>query len=125
MVLLGDLDAGLGGLADRFMARRQLLHHVGRIRHAIVRLDRRILQHLARRARVSDNGPGVPKKHQAEIFDRFNRGTENQIAGSGLGLSIVKAVAERYGGTIVLVPSARGACFELRLPMIANVIVRT
>lgn len=65
---------------------------------------------------VSDNGPGISEEQRSEIFDRFNRGKEHQVAGSGLGLSIVKAVAERYGGTVALVPSSQGACFELRLP---------
>jgi signal transduction histidine kinase len=66
---------------------------------------------------VSDNGLGIPEQYCAEIFNRFYRGKEQQVAGSGLGLSIVRAVAERYGGSIALVPSSHGACFELRLPI--------
>ncbi|HXW00956.1 MAG TPA: ATP-binding protein [Anaerolineae bacterium] len=56
------------------------------------------------RLRVSDNGPGIAPKDQAQIFERFYRvptmeGSE-WIEGTGLGLSIVKAVVEGYGGWV-------------------------
>ena len=49
---------------------------------------------------VSDRGTGIPDADLARIFDRFYRSDEARtMAGSGLGLSIVREVAERHGGT--------------------------
>jgi signal transduction histidine kinase len=69
------------------------------------------------RLRVSDTGPGIPPEHLPLIFDRFYKADAARRAsgGSGLGLSIVKAIVEGHGGTI----SARndnGAVFEILLP---------
>ena len=66
---------------------------------------------------VHDNGPGIPSEHLPLIFNRFYKADLSRKAagGSGLGLSIVKAIVELHGGTI----SARndnGALFEVRLP---------
>jgi two-component system OmpR family sensor kinase len=52
--------------------------------------------------RVSDNGPGVPAAERERLFDRFYRPEGNQAWGSGLGLSIVKNVADRHGADIRL-----------------------
>jgi signal transduction histidine kinase len=66
---------------------------------------------------VRDSGPGIPEEHLPLIFERFYKvDTARKAAGgSGLGLSIVKAIVERHGGRI----SARndsGAVFEILLP---------
>jgi two-component system sensor histidine kinase ChvG len=69
--------------------------------------------------RVCDDGPGIPKEHLEKIFDRFFsfRPGEEKGAHSGLGLSIVKAIAESYGGCVrVANMPLRGACFEVRVP---------
>jgi two-component system sensor histidine kinase ChvG len=69
--------------------------------------------------RVCDDGPGIPEEHREKIFDRFFsfRPGEEKGAHSGLGLSIVKAIAESYGGCVrVSNLPQRGACFEVRLP---------
>ncbi len=62
---------------------------------------------------VSDDGPGIPKSLAEKIFDPFFSGKPK---GTGLGLSIVKNIVEAHGGTITLVPSARGAAFRITLP---------
>jgi len=68
------------------------------------------------RLAVRDSGPGIPPEHLPRIFERFYKAAASRAGGgSGLGLSIVKAVVERHGGTI----SARnenGAVFEMTLP---------
>lgn len=48
---------------------------------------------------VEDNGPGVPERHQHTIFEKFNRLKEHaRKDGNGLGLSIVRQIAERLSG---------------------------
>ena len=65
---------------------------------------------------VRDSGPGIPQDQLELIFDRFYKGDSSRRAGgSGLGLSIVKAIIERHGGTIS-VRNEKGAVFELALP---------
>ena len=66
---------------------------------------------------VRDTGSGIATDHLPLIFDRFFKSDASRKAsgGSGLGLSIVKAIFERHGGSI----SARndgGAVFEILLP---------
>lgn len=46
---------------------------------------------------VKDNGPGIPPDEQLRVFDPFYRVPSNEQLGSGLGLSIVKTIAERLG----------------------------
>jgi len=46
--------------------------------------------------KVSDNGAGIPQHKMAQIFDRFYRGDHQHIQGSGLGLSIVKRIADLH-----------------------------
>ena len=69
---------------------------------------------------VSDDGPGVPDADRENIFGRFVRLDTDRArskGGSGLGLSISKALAEAHGGTLVCLPNSGGARFELRLPI--------
>ena len=50
---------------------------------------------------VTDEGPGIAEEDLPRVFDRFYRSTESRtMPGSGLGLSIVRAVAERHGGQV-------------------------
>jgi len=68
---------------------------------------------------VQDTGHGIAPEHLPNIFDRFYKGDTSRAgsaAGSGLGLSIVKAVVDRHGGTIAVFSSPDGTTFELRLP---------
>lgn len=66
---------------------------------------------------VSDHGPGVAPEDAPHVFDRFWRASNaRHLPGSGLGLSIVKDVAEKHGGSVTLEPVAGGgARFRLRL----------
>ena len=70
---------------------------------------------------VADNGPGITPEDLPHIFEPFYRGrhaTEQQIHGNGLGLSLVKRIAEAHGGrvTVKSTPGA-GATFTLHLPV--------
>jgi two-component system sensor histidine kinase QseC len=67
---------------------------------------------------VTDNGPGVPEEEKARIFDRFYRGRDTAAYGCGLGLSIVKRVADVHGASVSLAtaPSGRGLRVRVALP---------
>lgn len=66
---------------------------------------------------LADNGPGIPPDIAAHIFDAFFT-TARDAGGTGLGLSVARAIATGAGGSIDLVPgAARGAIFRIELPM--------
>jgi two-component system phosphate regulon sensor histidine kinase PhoR len=72
--------------------------------------------------RVADRGPGVPSEDQARIFERFVRGSTARarpIRGSGIGLALVKHIAESHGGRAWVVSSAgHGATFAVSIPVV-------
>jgi two-component system sensor histidine kinase MprB len=67
---------------------------------------------------VADQGPGISEQDLPHVFDRFYRSTESRgMPGSGLGLSIVKAVADRHGGSARAgVGPEGGAAFWFHVP---------
>lgn len=69
---------------------------------------------------VADDGPGIaPAEHQ-RIFERFARGAagRRRSEGAGLGLSIVRAIAEAHGGRVELRSAVgQGARFTIHLPV--------
>ncbi|HZU84578.1 MAG TPA: HAMP domain-containing sensor histidine kinase [Polyangiaceae bacterium] len=71
--------------------------------------------------RVVDRGPGVPPEDQTRIFERFVRGTTARgrpIRGSGIGLALVKHIAESHGGRAWVESQVGfGATFSLSLPV--------
>jgi two-component system, OmpR family, sensor kinase len=67
---------------------------------------------------VRDDGPGVAPGDSERIFERFVKASDRR-AGSGLGLSIVAAIAEAHGGRARVVPHiGRGALFEITVPVV-------
>lgn len=70
---------------------------------------------------VRDTGIGITADDRARIFERFHRGTDPRGEGSGLGLSIVSAIARAHGGSVDLQsrPGA-GSTFTLHLPAAAR-----
>lgn len=66
---------------------------------------------------VDDSGPGIPAQDRERVFDRFFRGEDQSSAGSGLGLSIVRAIASRHGARVQLLASQSlgGLRAEVRL----------
>jgi signal transduction histidine kinase len=74
------------------------------------------------RITVRDTGPGIPPEHLARVFDRFYKADASRTgtampSGSGLGLSIVRAIIERHGGRVTAANApGGGAVFELLVP---------
>jgi len=68
---------------------------------------------------VSDNGIGIPAEHLPHVFDRFYKADRSRSqSGSGLGLSIVKAIIERHGGTVAVRSTPHvETVFEVSLPI--------
>ena len=70
--------------------------------------------------RVADNGPGIPKKAQARLFERFyrvDRARSRQLGGTGLGLAIVKHIAKLHGGRVSIDSTVgKGSTFSIHLP---------
>ncbi|HSV52223.1 MAG TPA: ATP-binding protein [Burkholderiaceae bacterium] len=69
--------------------------------------------------RVRDRGPGVPADQHERIFEPFYRlpGASERHGGVGLGLALVKSIAQRHGGTVHCeAREGGGACFVLALP---------
>ena len=65
------------------------------------------------RVRVSDNGPGVPREIRHQIFDP---GFSTKEKGWGIGLSLARRIVrDSHGGELVLVPTERGATFDMVL----------
>jgi signal transduction histidine kinase len=68
---------------------------------------------------IADSGPGIPVAMRTRVFDRFFRLSDAGKSGSGLGLSIVKRIAEAHHATIELADGLDGAglavqiCFPL------------
>ena len=72
------------------------------------------------RLAVMDQGPGVAPEHQQRVFEPFYRlpGVSETGGGVGLGLALVKSIAERHGGSVSCSNNPRGgARFELTLPL--------
>ena len=68
---------------------------------------------------VRDHGPGIAPADLPGVFDRFYRTPSARgVPGSGLGLSIVRQVAESHGGTVQAEsPAGQGTLIRLRLPV--------
>jgi two-component system, OmpR family, sensor kinase len=123
---LGPVPAGrLRADPDRLA---QALRNLGRnaIEHTapdigLVRLEVTRLGSDSLRFAVIDDGPGIDEGERERVFERFHRtdpGRSRDAGGAGLGLAIVRAIAEAHGGTVRAVSAngRRGAQVELVLP---------
>ncbi|MDB5621663.1 MAG: hypothetical protein JWR39_226, partial [Devosia sp.] len=84
---------------------------VGRITISLREENGRVL------VEVADNGPGIPEQDRIRVIERFVRLEESRSEpGSGLGLSLVDAVARLHGGSFRLADNAPGARAIIELP---------
>jgi two-component system, OmpR family, sensor kinase len=119
-------DGSLEGDPDRLaqalrnLARNAIEHtheHDGLVRLDVTRLTPDRIRFV-----VLDDGPGIPEDERERVFERFHRTdsgrTRTSSAGAGLGLAIVRAIAEAHKGTVGVQDSqnGRGAAIELVLP---------
>lgn len=75
---------------------------------------------------VSDTGPGIPAEQISQLFDMYFRSQNTGgVRGAGLGLTIVKAVAEAHGGHVEVDSElGKGSTFHIHLPSIAVDMLR-
>ena len=107
----GDPDALRGVLGNLL---ENCLHHAATGGWACVRLTGGE-DHVS--LVVEDRGPGLPPELGERVFDRFVRGAVTDTRGAGLGLALVREVAESHGGGVSVASRAEGGTrFELRLP---------
>lgn len=70
---------------------------------------------------VADSGPGIPASEREHVFERFARLDQARSKpGNGLGLALVKAVAEQHGGNLQLADNVPGLIVRLSLPVRAD-----
>lgn len=94
-------------IADRFLIQQLLLNLIsnsithcrknGRINVSLLRTDANLI------IGVDDNGSGIPPEELARVFERYRYGVNlSQPHGSGIGLAVVRGIAELHKGTIVV-----------------------
>ena len=90
----------------------------GRVAVAVMRQDG------AARLTVSDTGVGITPEALPHVFERFFRGDASRsssVEGAGLGLTLVKWIAERHGGRLdVASVAGEGSTFTLSLPDVSR-----
>jgi len=70
--------------------------------------------------RIVDSGPGIALEDQPHVFEAFYRpsGSRRSVAGSGIGLALVKTLVESHGGSVKLTSEpGHGSTFRVRLPL--------
>jgi signal transduction histidine kinase len=117
-----DVERPLFAMADPDHTRQILVNFVGNsLKYGAppISITARRREHAVE-IRVTDEGAGVPAEFVPRLFDRFTQasgGDTRHASGSGLGLSIVKGLAEACDGRVHYAPNdPRGACFILTLP---------
>ncbi len=114
--MLGDPDRLAQAL--RNLARNAIAHTSPPT--GVVRVDLTLTRPGIARITVSDNGRGIAPEAREHVFERFyrtDRARTRAQGGAGLGLAIVRAIADAHGGSVRVTESALGgAAFELDLP---------
>ncbi|MDQ2734645.1 MAG: HAMP domain-containing histidine kinase, partial [Pseudomonadota bacterium] len=122
------VDASVDTPEDLFMAGderllrralRNLLENARRYGGSEIAVVLRPLGRGGAKIQVCDRGAGVPPAMRERIFEPFFRmpGHAEQAGGVGLGLSLVKQIAERHGGAVRCdAGEDRGSCFTIELP---------
>lgn len=111
----GCLDRSIGMSCEKALI---VLSHLAdnAIRHSArnIRLEA-VAEDATIRMTVTNDGDPISAANRDKIFDAFFT-TRRDTGGTGMGLSIAQAVMTSHGGSIRLVPTAKGVAFELRFP---------
>ena len=107
--------------SERLLRRalRNLLENARRYGGEAVEVEIRRARDGGAEAWVCDRGPGVPEAHRERIFEAFFRlpGHAEREGGVGLGLSLVRQIAQHHAGTVRCEPRpGGGSCFVISLP---------
>jgi len=121
--LTADVEGGLTLVGDLDRLRQVVVNYLtNAIRYGGGRVEicARAIEHGVL-IEVHDDGPGIPKKYELTIWERFERGPHtymSRVQGSGLGLAIARQLVNAHGGRTGHRPSERlgGACFWLMIP---------
>ncbi len=114
MTMRTSIPASLPGFGDRDMIQQAVANLLDNALKfsppaGVIKLIARPLAGGEVEIEVSDEGPGIPEPDRARAAERFFRGeTARSTPGSGLGLSLVQAVAQLHGGTLVLADANPG-----------------
>ena len=112
VAIQGDRDLLFQALTN--LLDNAMLHATGG-EHVSLDLSRRDSRAVIR---VADHGPGIPEAERQEVLQRFHRlDTSRASPGSGLGLSLVAAVAKLHGAELALGDNAPGLVVELCFPL--------
>jgi two-component system sensor histidine kinase TctE len=105
-ILLRELISNLIDNAVRYTQRG------GQVTVTVTGQDRNV------RLSVTDNGPGIPESERTRVFERFYRVLGSGREGAGLGLAIVREIADRHGAEVRLSagPDARGTRLTVVFP---------
>lgn len=116
-VLTAQIAPGITAWGDRALLTQMLANLVeNAVRHG--RAGGRIALVLrAGEITITDDGPGIPEAEREKVFRRFHRlDAARSTEGSGLGLALVRAVADLHGLTIALEDAAPGLRVRVSLP---------
>jgi signal transduction histidine kinase len=93
------LPAPASGQSDLIeVAIRNLVDNA--LRHAPPRSAVSVTVQQGPRVLVEDRGPGIPDAHKEKIFDRFWRADRNRPGSTGIGLALVRRIAQLHGGSV-------------------------
>jgi signal transduction histidine kinase len=111
-LVAGDADALRGALGNLL---ENALHYAaggGQVEVSVAAHDGVAL------LQVLDRGPGLPRAVRARLFDRFVRGPDEKREGTGLGLALVREIAQAHGGSVDAADrEGGGAAITVMLPL--------
>jgi signal transduction histidine kinase len=120
-----DLDEGVVAEVDRGAIRQVLINLLDNAvkygptgQTITVALERSSDQTIAR-LRIEDEGPGIPAAERSSIwepFHRLERDSNSAVAGSGIGLALVRTLTEAHGGRVGVEEGAHGSQFVVEIP---------